>query len=196
MTFNPSEHLVKIKTKQGMQDYLKVQHRLVWFRENCPEGIIETEMVHLDTEKQIAVFKAIAHNGNGALAMGHGSESARDFMDYIEKAETKAIGRALAALGFGTQFTADELDEGTRIVDSPVERMPAQPESYIPINAPTPRELRERHKFLGMKDDFETVVFKMFKKHLTDDELSPERCIALSGVLERFYEQKASRKEA
>jgi hypothetical protein len=120
MTFNPSEHLVKIKTKQGMQDYLKVQHRLVWFRQECAEGIVETEMVHLDTEKQIAVFKAIVHNGGGALATGHGSESARDFMDYIEKAETKAIGRALAALGFGTQFTADELDEGERIADAPV----------------------------------------------------------------------------
>ena len=38
-----------------------------------------------------------------------------------EKAETKAVGRALAMLGYGTQF-APELDEGERIVDSPVER--------------------------------------------------------------------------
>ncbi|HTD18454.1 MAG TPA: hypothetical protein VK667_02885, partial [Ktedonobacteraceae bacterium] len=40
---------------------------------------------------------------------------------YIEKAETGAIGRALAALGYGTQF-APELNEEHRIVDSPVER--------------------------------------------------------------------------
>src|SRR3546814_7260726 len=44
-------------------------------------------------------------------ATGYGSETPKDFGDYIEKAETKAIGRALGALGFGTQFT-DDFDEG------------------------------------------------------------------------------------
>jgi len=42
--------------------------------------------------------------------------------DYIEKAETKALGRALAALGFGTQFCPDfefGAREG-RVVDAPV----------------------------------------------------------------------------
>jgi phage recombination protein Bet len=62
----------------------------------------------------------------------------------------------------------------------------------IPINAPTPRELRERHKFLQMNDDFSTIVKKMFKRNLPDDELSPEQCIALSGVLERFYEKASA----
>jgi hypothetical protein len=40
-------------------------------------------------------------------ATGWGSETADDFEDYIEKAETKALGRALAALGYGTQFCED-----------------------------------------------------------------------------------------
>ncbi len=39
----------------------------------------------------------------GAVAVGHGSEAAGDFGDFIEKAETKAIGRALAALGYGIE---------------------------------------------------------------------------------------------
>ena len=47
-------------------------------------------------------------------------ETARGFPDYVEKAETGAIGRALGVLGYGTQF-APEFDEGTeRIVDSPM----------------------------------------------------------------------------
>ena len=41
-----------------------------------------------------------------------------------EKAETKAVGRALAMLGYGTQFAADELDEGERIADTPIDRTP------------------------------------------------------------------------
>jgi hypothetical protein len=62
------------------------------------------------------------------MATGHGSETARDFKDYIEKAETKAIGRALAALGFGTQFAPD-IDDGSsigRVVDAPVSRPRAE----------------------------------------------------------------------
>jgi hypothetical protein len=50
----------------------------------------------------------------------------RDFHDYIEAAETKALGRALAALGYGTQFCQDfdfsaNARPGTKqIVDAPV----------------------------------------------------------------------------
>ena len=58
----------------------------------------------------------------GGSATGWGSESSGDFRDYLEKAETKAIGRALAALGFGTQFCPDfEFGAAAgRVVDSPV----------------------------------------------------------------------------
>jgi len=124
MTFNPNEHLSKIKTKQGIQDYLAVQWRLVWLRDQAPDATIETELLQLDLDRQVAVFKAVISNGN-AIATGHGSEAAKDFADYIEKAETKAVGRALAALGYGTQF-APEFDEGERLVDAPVDRSQAQ----------------------------------------------------------------------
>jgi hypothetical protein len=119
MAFNPNEHLMQLKGK----DYLQVAWRLVWFRDQCPKGSIETQLIDLDKEKQIALFRATISDGQGGLATGHGSESAKDFGDYLEKAETKAVGRALAMLGFGTQF-APELDEEHCIVDSPVERKP------------------------------------------------------------------------
>ena len=64
-----------------------------------------------------------ARDGEGRqIASAHGSETKRDFGDYFEKAETKAVGRALAYAGYGTQYVGEELDEGERIVDSPVER--------------------------------------------------------------------------
>lgn len=112
--FNPNEHLIDLKGKQ----YLQVMWRLVWFREAKPLWSIDTKLEELtDTH---AVFSAKISDETGVQkASGYGSESVKDFRDYIEKAETKAIGRALAMLGFGTQF-APELDEGERIVDSPV----------------------------------------------------------------------------
>lgn len=117
--FNPKAHLIQLKGK----DYLQVQWRLVWFREDHPDWCIDTTMIAYDAEAKHAIFKAMIYDGNGGhKASATGSESAKDFGDFIEKAETKAIGRALAILGYGTQFVGDELDEGQRIVDAPVER--------------------------------------------------------------------------
>ena len=67
------------------------------------------------------MFRATVKDGKGGIATGTKSEKAASFPDYIEKAETGAIGRALAALGYGTQFAPD-LDEQHRIVDAPVDR--------------------------------------------------------------------------
>ncbi len=143
-SFNPREHLITIKNKQGASEYLPVQWRLVWFRQECPEGTIETELVHLDVDKEMeeelfvwnaekrrsekvvktakgmAIFRAVVKDGKGGMATATKMEKAASFPDYLEKAETSAIGRALAALGYGTQFTGEELDESHRIVDSPV----------------------------------------------------------------------------
>ena len=121
-TFDPKEHLMSLKGK----DYLQVMWRLVWFREDKPLWSIETEPVQLtDTG---ARFRATIKDETGrTVQTGYGSETARDFGDFYEKAETKAVGRALAMLGYGTQFTALELDEWERIVDSPAEvRKPEQ----------------------------------------------------------------------
>ena len=59
----------------------------------------------------------------------YGSESARDFPDFIEKASTKSLGRALLLLGYGTAF-ANEMDEEDRFVDSPQTAAKEQPEPY------------------------------------------------------------------
>ncbi len=146
INFNPNKHVIEIKTKNGLADYLPVQWRLVWFRTQCPDGVIETEMLQFDpdreTEEEIdvwndekkhnekvvkrangfVIFRAVVKDGRGGVATGTKSEKAASFPDFVEKAETGAIGRALAALGYGSQFAGGEFDEQHRIVDSPVKR--------------------------------------------------------------------------
>ncbi len=145
--FNPNDHVIQLRSKEGAKDYLPVQWRLVWFREQCPQGTIDTAECEIDLDREVeeemyvwnnekrrsekvvkhakgyARFKAIVTDGKGGRATGTKSENAASFPDYIEKSETGAIGRALAALGFGTQF-APELSEAHRIVDSPVDHNP------------------------------------------------------------------------
>lgn len=119
-TFDPAKHLTKV----GQADYMEVKWRLVWLRDQHPDAAITTDLVHHDPERQFAVFRALVTIPGGGSATGWGTEDQSDFRDYVEKAETKAVGRALAALGFGTQFVPDfefGATEG-RVVDSPVAR--------------------------------------------------------------------------
>src|SRR5579884_3086880 len=121
-SFNPREHLMMIKNRQGQTEYLPVQWRLVWFRSECPDGTIETEIIHLDLDKEteeetfvwnsekrrsekttktargLAVVRAVVRDGKGGIATGTKMEKAASFSDFLEKAETGAVGRALAAL--------------------------------------------------------------------------------------------------
>ena len=122
MAFNPNDHLMNLKGKS----YLMVMWRLVWFREEKPLWNIETKLERL--EENHAIFSAKIYDEAGIQkSSGYGSEGIKDFPDFIEKAETKAVGRALAMLGYGTQF-APEMDEGDRIVDTPT-NAPSQKQS-------------------------------------------------------------------
>jgi hypothetical protein len=111
--FDPRRHLTKV----GGKDYLEVKWRVYWVRTQYPNAIISTELVKhafASPDGDIpaeAIFKAyVAIPGGGGEATGWGSESEADFHDYIEKAETKALGRALAALGFGVQFAGEDFE--------------------------------------------------------------------------------------
>lgn len=105
--------------------YLQVAHRLVWFREEHPTWTIETEWLTLENQENRAIYRARIKDETGRLiAEATKQETKADFPDYIEKAETGAIGRALALCGYGTQF-APEFDEGDRLADAPI--APAKP---------------------------------------------------------------------
>jgi hypothetical protein len=114
--FDVKKAIIKV---QGGKEYLPVASRLVWFREEHTDWAIVTEPVAIDIEKGYAIFKATVMDAEGKpIGSGTKMETARGFADFVEKAETGAIGRALAVCGYGTQF-APELEEGERIVDSP-----------------------------------------------------------------------------
>ncbi len=151
--FDPHDHLMQIEyfdkrtQRKVKSDYLNVQNRLIWFirdqRNLITAGlaqtsyVIQTELVEHDREAGWAHFKTYVRDVLGNEATMYGSESVSDFPDYIEKASTKSLGRALLLLGYGTAFTS-EIDEGERVVDAPVPR-PASVAASRPAPAPATR---------------------------------------------------------
>jgi len=170
--FNPEEHITKLpvrrknrKTQQwetDYADYLEVKWRMVWFREENSEGtktIIKDKII--DISNRFAYFELEITDSKGNVEIGVGSETGDDFEDYIEKAYTKAYGRALAALGYGTQFSP-ELEEGENIVDSPV--MDSNKEKDILTDAQR-RAIFAIYSSLGMSEqDMKALIQKRYHK--------------------------------
>ena len=95
--------------------YLPLKWRLAWLRADQPQARLTTKLVsHQDG---VAVFRAHLQLSNGASATGWGARSRAenhaeahdgdDSLDYIVYAENQALARALAALGYGTQYARD-----------------------------------------------------------------------------------------
>jgi hypothetical protein len=122
MPFDPRQHLINLRGK----DYLPVAARLVWLNEDSHRYTIQTNILKLEdtfaiVQATVTVFDEVGNPIKTGSATKR--EDKTHFPDYLEKAETGAIGRALGMLGFGTQF-APEFDELTgqleaRVVDSP-----------------------------------------------------------------------------
>lgn len=120
MTFDPAKHLINIKGKS----YLPVEARIAWFRATCPGYRLSTEIVALEADR--AVVRAVVADGDGAIvATAHGSaiddQKATWAGQFVEKAETAAIGRALAHLGF-------KLPDGTT-AHQPRQQQPEKPQN-------------------------------------------------------------------
>src|SRR5687768_17213303 len=129
--FDPMQYLSNFDGR----DYLEVKWRLLWLRSEHPDAHITTEIAQHNEESGFALFRAEVEVPSGGKSTGWGSETVRDFHDYIEAAETKALGRALASLGYGTQFCSDfDFSANARpgrdqVVDAPVSL--AQPRNVV-----------------------------------------------------------------
>ena len=95
--FNPLDYIIRTR---GQHDYLEVKYRVLWLRRDYPTARIESEC--LDHTDNFALFRACIDLGEKGYAEGHGSEWRESFSNYIERAETRALGNALDALGYST----------------------------------------------------------------------------------------------
>lgn len=137
--FDPRPYIIRLPNGE----YLEVKWRLVWFRQEHPAGRIDTEV--LEVTPDYARVRATASYPievgdqiEWALGTGHGTatRTAKQYGDrYVERAETAAIGRALAALGYGTQYASELSEADGELADAPVSR-PQPPEDDNPWDVP------------------------------------------------------------
>lgn len=121
-----------VKTPKGTElpltnlkgkDYLMVAYRIQWMNEETPNFTIDTNVMRMDKDESVVTAKVTIMDKDGKVirsASATKREDSKGFADHLEKAETSAVGRALAMLGFGTQFALADLDEGNRLADSPL----------------------------------------------------------------------------
>lgn len=152
LSFDPSEKLIKMKSQ--VPNYLEVKWRLVMLRELYPESKVTTEVVWHDEEKrncfvrakiELPPMKIDMTTGAvivpGAVGIGHKMENFNDFRDYVEKAETGAIGRALYAAGIGLQYS--EVD---------FEYESVSPKDFTGVDAPLASKPARRTKPLSKEE--------------------------------------------
>lgn len=126
--FNPADFTRQLPNEDGtMSLYLDVKYRLLWFRLHRPNGKIEPEIIHVDDKSAVVCCKLYADR-NDAPDQYLAKSSAQRFVTqerfgdrYLETAETAAMGRVLAAAGYGTQFCGASDMLGEDVVDAPMD---------------------------------------------------------------------------
>jgi hypothetical protein len=182
------------------QKYLKVAGRMLMFREQHPAGGIHTELVQLDLDRGFALYKAMVLAGdNTILATAYGSETLKGFpTGWVEKAETVAVGRALAAAGFGTQFALADFYEGdgeAKLSDAPVPtsapdepaKAKRQASSAITYDKPSQEQLKRLWalvKAAGLTPDWLRGKMEQLKFPASTSELSIGEYQTLIALLE------------
>ena len=122
--FNPQP--IKLQGKE----YLEVAQRIIWLRQEHPDAQIVTAVQEHDRAEGYAlIFCTITIPSTGGIGTGWGSASRKDLRGpvasaYLEKAETRAKGRACADLGYGTLAALQE--DGDTLADAPTPPRPRE----------------------------------------------------------------------
>jgi hypothetical protein len=165
------------------QDYLQPAYRLIWFREEHIDWLIETSYPLFDAKGILA--KAIIKDEKGnTRATAHRYEKSPD---DAEKAETGAIGRALGFLGYGTQFALELQDGDTgdkgKLADAPIGK-PHHGDFAFEYDEMVFKGFSSAKKYAGkrIKEIPRPHLEKIFR-YAMDNEILPAFCDAAEAYL-------------
>lgn len=113
---------IKIKGKE----YVEVNERLKYFRNNYPNYSLTSKITHIDSEMVVIQSDILDPEGR-VLASGHAhEEKSASFINktsYVENCETSSWGRCLANFGIGIDSSVASANE----VDIAIKKQNAKP---------------------------------------------------------------------
>ena len=101
------------------KEYVEVNERLKYFRENYPEHSLVSEIIQCTEDH--CVIKAIIAHGGAVISTGHAHEvRSANFINktsFVEVCETSAWGRALANFGIGIDASVASAQEVVNAIE-------------------------------------------------------------------------------
>jgi hypothetical protein len=148
-------------TRDRFEDYVPVAERLEKFYQTFPAGRVTTSIVEHNLESGFVLMRAEVYRAAddaAPAATGHAfevrGESYVNKTSYVENAETSAVGRALALLGFEVKrgiASREELQKtarmqaagGSKAAGSPASGAAGSAGAKPPAAAPSAKEVEE-----------------------------------------------------
>ncbi len=181
--FDPMNYLRREETENGISFYLDTKFRLLWFRLAYPNGRIEKIPKVLNKDYATFEVRIYANANDDAghfLANGFASRYKNETTEYgknfVETAETAALGRALKDAGFGTQFCDIALPNDAAFVDSGIQialgdiggDLPNPEEDGLPDGVEeTPKEVIPKEEKIELSSD---MPYEKLMELMTLDE--------------------------
>jgi len=135
--------VIPLGTLDDGKYYLAAAWRNVWARSENPNLSIETAILHVPTQAEpYCVVKALVKAGECVVTSHKREWQKEGTYDAIESAETSAIARAMALLGYSTATALtlaglEQVDTTTeRVVDAPIALGPTPTELNSVYNEP------------------------------------------------------------
>ena len=154
------------------KNYAPVNERIKAFRDICPNGSIETEIIALDAG--VVTMKTTVRNEEGGIistgmAQEKETSSYVNKTSFIENCETSAVGRALGFAGIGVDgsiASADELANALNNQGTPKVEAPKNDDPNRKLNND---EIIRLKRFCKKENIPEESIYSYFKKKKLGD---------------------------
>lgn len=213
--FEPKDYLRKEESEEGISFYLDTKYRILWYRLKYPEGKVYKIPKVLNKEYATFEVRVYAHRDDvfdNFLANGFASrykDETKDFgLNFVESAETAALGRALKDAGFGTQFCdvalpndASKVDAGVQIIldaesygviDPDDESLPEGIETPIAVS-PQDETAAEKEKPVAAERTMEKEKPVELNKNMSVEELVKQMSVEYAKTIVVDYGYDAGR---
>lgn len=106
--YHPRDHLVKIKTKEGLKDYYPAAWRLYELTLRHPSANFMSQIVHLDVERDFVIVKCCLYLGSDYALSDRKTEALKQGrLSALDKVETAAKARCARDFGISTELALD-----------------------------------------------------------------------------------------